>query len=77
MKIKAKIEFNYVNHECAKVAFESLHPDNVGYIHSFVENESLISCIECDSIGRLLATADDLIFCETMVERIAELTLKS
>ncbi|ADZ08629.1 hypothetical protein Metbo_0377 [Methanobacterium lacus] len=76
MKITAKIEFRYINPEYAEAAYESLHPDNVGYIESYVENESMICCIEGDSVGRLLATADDLIFCETMVEKIAELTKK-
>lgn len=77
MRIKAKIEFNYISPEYAETAYESLHPDNAGYITSHVENNSLICCVDGDSIGRLLATADDLIFCETMVEKIAELTLKS
>jgi len=77
MRIKAKIEFQYIKPEYAETAFESLHPDNMGYIDSHVENDSLICFIEGDSIGRLLATADDLIFCEIMVEKIAELTLKS
>lgn len=77
MKISAKIEFMYISPKYAEAAYKSLHPDNVGYIKSYVENESMICCIEGDSIGRLLATADDLIFCETMVEKIAELTNKS
>lgn len=76
MRISTKIEFKYINSEYAKTAFESLHPDNMGYIYSFVKDRSLICCIEGDSIGRLLATADDLIFCETMIEKIAELTKK-
>jgi hypothetical protein len=76
MKISAKIEFIYINPKYAEAAYESLHPDNVGYIKSYVEHESMICCIDGDSIGRLLATADDLIFCETMVEKIAELTNK-
>lgn len=77
MKISAKIEFKYNNAEYAEVAFESLHPDNEGYIKSHVEAASLICTMAGDSIGSLLATADDLIFCEIMVEKIAELTLRS
>jgi hypothetical protein len=77
MRINAKIEFKYIKPEYAETAFESLLPDNAGYIKSHVENDSLICFIDGDSIGRLLSTADDLIFCETMVEKIAELTLKS
>lgn len=76
MRIKAKITFKYIKPEYAETAYESLHPDNVGYISSHVENNSLICCIDGDSVGRLLATADDLIFCETMVEKIAKLTIE-
>ena len=77
MRIKAKIEFKYTKPEYAEISFESLLPDNVGYITSHVEADSLICFIDGNSIGRLLSTADDLIFCETMVEKIAELTLES
>lgn len=76
MKINAKISFEYVTENYATIAFNSLQPDNIGYIKSYTDNKSLICCINGDSIGRVLATADDLIFCSMMVEKIAELDVK-
>lgn len=71
MKIKATLKFKYLNDDRAKIAFKSLNPDNMGYIDSYTENEYLICIIEGDSIGTILSTADDLIFCEMMVENVA------
>ena len=73
MKIKAKIMFRYRSEEDAEIAFKSLEPDNVGYIKSFVEGKYFICNLSGDSIGTILATADDLVFCETMVERISNM----
>ncbi len=74
--IQAKIEFIYQSDEYANIAFNSLQPDNIGYVKSYTENTSLICCLNADSIGRLLSTADDLIFCGMMVEKIAKLEEK-
>lgn len=76
MKINAKIKFKYISEEDAEIAFKSLEPDNVGYIKSFVEGKYLICNLSGDSIGTILATADDLVFCETMVERVSEIIEK-
>ncbi len=76
MKINAKIKFRYISEEDAVIAFKSLEPDNVGYIKSFVEGKYLICNLSGDSIGTILATADDLVFCETMVERVSEIIEK-
>lgn len=73
MKIHAKIEFKYIDEKYATIAFNALQPDNLGYIESYTDHKSLICCLNGDSIGRVLATADDLIFCGMMVEKIAEL----
>ena len=73
MKINAKIMFRYRSEEDAEIAFKSLEPDNVGYIKSFVEGKYFICNLSGDSIGTILATADDLVFCETMVERISNM----
>jgi hypothetical protein len=73
MKIKAKIKFKYISDEYASIAFNSLEPDNLGFIKSKYKDEYLTCGISGDSISRVLATADDLIFCEMMVERISEL----
>ena len=42
MNIKTKITFNYVNNKYAQIAYESLYPDNEGFVESYVENEKLI-----------------------------------
>ncbi len=73
MKINATIKFKYKSEEYAEIAFKSLKPDNIGYIKSFVDGKYLICSLSGNSIGTILSTADDLIFCEMMVERTSEL----
>jgi hypothetical protein len=73
MKINAKIMFRYRSEEDAEIVFKSLEPDNVGYIKSFVEGKYFICNLSGESIGTILATADDLVFCEMMVERILKM----
>lgn len=75
MKIKATFKFRYSSQDGANTAQKSLNPDNLGYIESFLEDESLVCIIKGDSIGTVLSTADDLIFCEMMVEKVAELEI--
>lgn len=72
MNVKASIKFNYHHEEGAKNAFKALQPDNIGFIDSHVVKNSFICDLKSSSIGTLLATADDLLFCEMMVERMAE-----
>ena len=73
MKIKAIIKFKYKNEEIAEIACRSLEPDNIGYINSSVNDNYFICILNGDSIGTILATADDLVFCETIVEKISQL----
>jgi len=73
MKIDAKIKFKYKTKEYADIAFKSLKPDNIGYIKSSVKDKYFICSLNGSSIGTILSTADDLIFCEIMVERTSEL----
>jgi len=73
MKIDAKIKFRYKTAEYADIAFKSLKPDNIGYIKSSVNGKYLICSLNGSSIGTILSTADDLIFCEMMVEKTSEL----
>ncbi len=73
MKINATIKFKYKMEEHAKIAFRSLEPDNIGYVNSFIDGKYLICNLSGNSIGTILSTADDLIFCEMMVERASEL----
>jgi hypothetical protein len=73
MKISATIKFKYKREEYTRIVFKSLEPDNIGYINSFIDGKYLICNLSGNSVGTLLLTADDLIFCEMMVERTLEL----
>ena len=73
MKIKTKIKFKYKSNEDAEIVFRSLEPDNIGYINSVVEDNYFICSLNGNSIGTILSTADDLVFCEIMVEKMSEL----
>lgn len=72
MNVKARVKFNYQHQEGAENAFKSLQPDNIGFIDSYVVKNSFICDLNSSSIGTLLATADDLLFCEMIVEMMAE-----
>ena len=73
MKINTKITCNYLNNKYAKIAYQSLYPDNEGFIESYVENEKLICIIENENISTVLNTIDDLIQCEKMIEMTSEI----
>lgn len=72
MHIKADILFSYKTKFHAEIASKSLEPDNKGFVNSQVDKNSLICKLKGDSLRTILATADDLIFCEMMVEKIAD-----
>ena len=73
MKIKTKITFNYLNNKYAKIAYQSLYPDNEGFVESYVENEKLICIIENENISTVINTIEDLIQCEKMIEMTSEI----
>jgi len=73
MQIKASINFEYENAKQAKIALKALQPDNKGFIDSYNLDNKLICKLNSDSLKTILATADDLIFCEMMVEKLLEL----
>ncbi|MDI6644970.1 MAG: KEOPS complex subunit Pcc1 [Methanobacteriaceae archaeon] len=72
MNIKTKIKFVYNKEFQAKTVHKSLKPDNMGFIHSYVENNNLIYELEGKSLRTILATVDDLIFCEMMSEKVLD-----
>ncbi len=72
MNIKTKMTFTYIDEKYARIAYNSLYPDNEGYIESYVENNKLICFIENDKITTVLATIEDLIHCEKMIEKTSE-----
>ncbi len=74
MDIKAKIIFKYTKKSYANLALKSLRPDNTDFIRSYVEDKSLVCKLKADSLRTALATVDDILFCEMMVERMIDLT---
>ncbi len=73
MQIKAQISFQYETEKQAEVARQSLNPDNMGPINSCVLGDKLVYDLGGDSLNSFLATVDDLLFCEIMVEKVLEL----
>jgi hypothetical protein len=73
MKVKARIIFQYYKEKQAKIALKSLQPDNIGFLDSYQDNDSLICNLNGESVRTILSTADDLLFSEMVVERILEL----
>jgi hypothetical protein len=73
MQIKALIKFEYHTEEQAKIAFKSLEPDNMEFINSYIHENKLIYNLEGNSLKSILATLDDLFFCEMMMEKVLEL----
>lgn len=73
MHIKAQIRFEYETKKQTNIALKSLNPDNIGLIKSYIRENKLVYNINSDSLNSFLATVDDLLFCETMVEKVLEL----
>jgi len=74
MQIKAWISFEYTEAKQSNIALKSLEPDNMNFINSYTDGNTLICNLNGDSLRTVLSTADDLLFCEMMVEKILEFT---
>ncbi|MPL58142.1 hypothetical protein SDC9_03673 [bioreactor metagenome] len=72
MKIDAKIEIEYKNSKDANISLKSLDVENKGYVESEKEENILTFKLKSKSLSNFLATADDLIFSEILVEKIIE-----
>lgn len=70
MQIKAEIKIEYPEAKQARITGESLKPDNINYVDSKIEGNIVRFKLYGESIRSMLATADDLLFCEMLVERI-------
>ena len=70
MKNKATITFCYQNDKQAEIAFKSLLPDNIGFLESHQNHNSLVCNLKGKSLKTIISTADDLIFSEMLVEKI-------
>ena len=74
MNIKGEIVFTYQNKKDSKLVYESLEVDNEDFLESRLNNEKIEYEIKSDKLGSFLATADDLIASEIVVEKIIENT---
>ncbi|MCK9150575.1 KEOPS complex subunit Pcc1 [Methanobacterium alcaliphilum] len=74
MHIKTRITLEYHDKNQAKIASESLNPDNMGFVKTKLEDNKLICKIQGESLRTILATADDLLFSEITVENIEKLS---
>ncbi|MBZ9571225.1 hypothetical protein KQY27_06680 [Methanobrevibacter sp. TMH8] len=72
MKIEAEIKMEYENSKDADISLKSLEAENKGYVKSKKENNILTFSLKSDSLSTFLATADDLIFSEILVEKVLE-----
>lgn len=75
MQIKAKICFQYETEEQAYIALKSLKPDDTEFVDSNVQDNRLICNLSGNSLKTILATTDDLLFCEMVVEKILEIII--
>jgi hypothetical protein len=73
MQITARLTFHYQAGEQARIAYQSLEPDNRNYLESKVINKDFICEIRGESVPRVLATLDDLIFSEILVEKVLKI----
>ena len=74
MKISGDLTFIYKTDKDAEVVFDSLEVDNENYLKSKLNNNSIEYKINSEKLGTFLATADDLISSEIVVEKIIEKT---
>jgi hypothetical protein len=74
MKINGDLTFIYKTSDDAKVVFDSLEVDNEDYLTSTLKNNAIKYEINSDKLGTFLATVDDLIASEIVVEKIVEKT---
>ena len=62
----------YKDSKDAEVSFNTLEVDNEGFVESEINGSILSFKIESNSLGSFLATADDLIASEILIEKILE-----
>ncbi len=70
MQIKAEIRVEYSTPEQANITLHSLKPDDTDYVDSQIKGNIVKFKISSDSMRSILATVEDLLFCEMVVERM-------
>ena len=73
MKITSEIIFNYEDENTAELVFTSLEKDNENFLKSELNGNKIKYNINNKNLGSFLATADDLIACEIIVEKIIKI----
>ncbi len=74
MQIESTVIFTYKTGEDASIALGSLKPDNMDFVESYVENNNLICKLNLESLRTILASLDDILFCEMMAEKVIDFT---
>ena len=74
MKITGDLTFIYADEKSAELVFESLDVDNEDYLKSQLNGNKIEYNIDSEKLGTFLATVDDLIASEIVVEKIIEKT---
>ena len=74
MKITGEVTFTYESENDAKVVYDSLEVDNENYLKSELDDNSIKYNTTNDKLGSFLATVDDLIASEIVVEKIINKT---
>ena len=72
MKINGDLTFIYKTADDAKVVFDSLEVDNENYLKSKLNDNTIEYKVNSEKLGTFLATVDDLIASEIVVEKIVE-----
>jgi len=68
-----ELEIDYADAETAKLIFESVTPDNAGYVDSKLKGKKIIFKMKADNAGTLRSTADDLLACIKIAEEASGL----
>lgn len=72
MKITGDFTFIYKTADDAKLVFDSLEVDNENYLKSKLNENTIGYEVNSEKLGTFLATVDDLIASEIVVEKIVE-----
>lgn len=76
MKIQGNIELKYNSSKNSQMVYKSLEIDNENFVESEINDEVINYTINSESLGSFLATVDDLIASEIVVEKILDTTNK-
>lgn len=76
MNVKGEIIFTYKDEKDSKLVYDSLEVDNEDFLKSKLNSNKIEYEIVNEKLGSFLATVDDLIASEIVVEKIIEKTDK-